>query len=215
MDPEQPISEKDLGLKPPTVEDRANAPIVQGIVEGVQSKDTSPLTPEQEKITQMIDKLKIQNEQLDGGLLTVIDSDQGQFYAFNYFPRLPMPGVLVKPGFATVVAGVDSARGSMIVSGPAADELSDRYHGRSGNADSNNIDEIVAKTKNSDGDKAPSTFTLVSSDKDLGLFGGFYEDAIRIAVEKQRELQTKRQYVPKSLDIVSRGDAMIASAKAS
>lgn len=219
MDPEgSGPSQDELGL-PEDSGDRVNAPIVQGIAEaGVQSKDTSPLTPEQEQIQQTIDKLKIQNEELDGRLVTVLDSDEGQFYLINSTIgsrglEEPSPGIQV---YRTFSVGVDSVRGPMILSGLAADVLADRHKGRrriDGGVDSNNVDEIVRKTESST-IHAPSRLRLVSEKTDIGLFGGLYDRAIQYAAHDQREDQIRKQYVPQTLDIISGGDSQITAAKA-
>lgn len=78
MDPEGAgLTDADRGFTPEDSGDRANAPLVQGIAEDVQSKDTSPVTPEQERVQMLVDKVNAANDELGGELVVNVPMKDG------------------------------------------------------------------------------------------------------------------------------------------
>ena len=192
-----------------------------GFVVGENSKDTSPLTPEQEKIQQTIDKLKQQNEQLGGKLLTELKSDTVDFYLINATHRV-FESYYSKWYERTVntevpaVVGVDSVRGPMIISGGAAYELESRIEGSTSTIDrqeGDNVDNLDDMARNNY--KGFGSFDKVQSGADLALFSNLHEVAIGNIVSGQRTEKTKDEYSGKALDAISAGDTLIAASKAS
>lgn len=116
MDPEGTgLSANDMGFTPEDSGDRANAALVQGVDADVKSKDTTPLTPEQQKLDLMIDKVRTLNADLDGRLVDEVASEDRT----TQFFRRTFPTAKGED----VVYGVDSYLGPVYVSGDLAKKI--------------------------------------------------------------------------------------------
>ncbi len=78
VDPEGAgLTEKDMGFTPVDSGDRADAALVQGIDADVKSKDTTLLTPEQQRVQVLMDKVNAANDELGGELVVNVPMKDG------------------------------------------------------------------------------------------------------------------------------------------